>query len=202
MRLVHIFRSTTAFACVLLVGMASAKTYVFKPDPENLDNLDHYKFYSWGISWVKPQGEIITEAKLVIKNIYDWTVEEGDVLYTTLLDSPATGFKTFFDDQGGGDAWAGQGPKVGEFTDPYGGQARGHDLVYTFSNLGLVDDLEQMVTNDNKFGFGFDPDCHYFNDGAYLKVTTEVVPEPATMVALGTGIAALWRRRARNRASR
>lgn len=186
-------RLLTIGAALCAVGTANAAVYVFTPNPANLDNLDHYKFYSWGIDWQLPANEVIVEAELKIKNIYDW-IEEDDHLYTHLLDNPQLGFQTFTDDQGEGDNWDGDGPLIGVFSDPAGGQATGYNLVYKFSELGLIDDLNLAVA-DGRFGFGFDPDCHYFNDGAKFKITTAPVPEPASMIAIGVGIVGLSRRR-------
>ena len=42
------------------------------------------------------------------------------------------------------------------------------------------------------FGLGFDPDCHFFNDGITLTLTTAStvsgVPEPATFILFGFGL--------------
>ena len=38
--------------------------------------------------------------------------------------------------------------------------------------------------SDGNFGFGIDPDCHYYNDGITFNITTtHEAPEPATHVA-------------------
>lgn len=187
-------RLLITLAALGVVGAAHAGTYTFVPNPANLDNLDHFKYYSWGINWTKPQNEVIVEAVLKIKNIYDWQEEEGDHLYVHLLNNPAAGFTTFQDDEGGGDNWAGQGPVVGTWSDPHGGNPMNFDLVYKFSEVGLVDDLDNFVQN-GRFGFGFDPDCHYFNDGASFTITTQAVPEPVSLIAIGAGVLGLARRR-------
>jgi hypothetical protein len=42
------------------------------------------------------------------------------------------------------------------------------------------------------FGLGFDPDCHYYNCGVVLNITTSRVPDSgATMILLGAGLLAL-----------
>lgn len=178
-----------------VVSAANAETYTFSPNPSDLNDLDHYKYYTWGINFVLPANERIVEAELRIKNIWDWQVEE-DILYVHLLDNPPAGVRVYEDNQGGGDAFAGQGPLIGTWSDPNGGHPTGFDLVFKFSELQLIDELESFLGN-GRVGFGFDPDCHYFNDGVKFKITTEVVPEPASMAALAAGVVLFARRRRR-----
>ncbi len=183
-----------------LLGVAAAAhatDYTFTPNPANLNNLDHYKFSSWGIDFTLPQTQTITSATLTIHNIYNWIHEDNDHLYITLLNSSQKGFHEFTDDQTPGNAWAGQGMLIKDWHDPQGGAARGFDLVVDLKAAGALDMLNSQARL-NKIGLGFDADCHYFNSGAELKFSTSPVPEPATLATLGIGALGLIRRR-RNR---
>lgn len=46
--------------------------------------------------------------------------------------------------------------------------------------------------SDGVFGLGFDPDCHFYNNGITLTLTAtknvNVVPEPATLMLFGAGL--------------
>ncbi|MBS1701924.1 MAG: PEP-CTERM sorting domain-containing protein [Armatimonadetes bacterium] len=184
-------------AGVVTAGFASAGTYTFEPSNGNLSNLDHYYAYSWGIDFNVPQGETITGATLTIKNIWDWT-QENDILYVQMLDNPASGVKSFYDNQGGGNYFGGQGTAVGTWSDPVGGHSTNTNLTFDLGSLGLLNKLNQYAA-DGRFGFGFDPDCHYYNDGVKLTITTSSpVPEPASFATLGVGAFALLRRRKKN----
>jgi len=48
-------------------------------------------------------------------------------------------------------------------------------------------------TYDSTFGLGFDPDCHFYNDGVTLTIetATKPIPEPGTMLLFGSGLAGL-----------
>lgn len=196
---------SATFTCLTLLAAvpAGAGVYTFIPSPSaDLWDLDHYKAYKWGINWTAPQNQVVSNVVLTFKGIYDWTYEP-DVLYSTLLDNPSTGVTVYTDNQGNGNFFGGQGVNVGAWTDPYGDYAHRINLSYDFAQLGLLSTFQSYAA-DGRFGFGFDPDCHYFNSGLELKVftmdvptPTDPVPEPATMTMLGLGAAGLgyYRRR-------
>lgn len=52
--------------------------------------------------------------------------------------------------------------------------------------LGLLDTFKTYAA-DGRAGFGFDPDCHYWNEGVRFNVTTTAVPEPSSIVLILTG---------------
>lgn len=176
-------RPILAAGALFAAGAAMAGSYTFKPDPENLNGLDHYFAYEWGVKVSLPKNETITGAKLTIKNIYNWTPEEN-VLNIRMLDTSLVGVKEYYDDQGAGDFFAGKGVKVGTWTDTVGGNPRNFNLVYDLRQLGLLDTLNTYA-KDGQFGFTFDPDCHYWNEGVKLEITTAPVPEPGTLLLAG-----------------
>jgi hypothetical protein len=179
-------------AATVLAGAISASAIVFTPTPGDLGDLDHHNATTWGITWSVPAGETITGAKLTIKNIWDWQVE-NDKLFIHLLDDPKSGVNYIVDNTADNvisDYFSGQGVLLTSWTDPYGGAPRNFDLVYTFTSANLTTlrnylaDANPYGTGD--FGFGLDPDCHYYNNGVTFEITTTKtrVPDNGSTVFL------------------
>jgi hypothetical protein len=199
-----------AVACLAVSAQANTTVYTPQGSP-NLSNLPHGYYFTWGINFTVPTGEEICGAVLTYHNIYDWTCEANDNLATHLLDNPCSGVKGYYDTDNGTDQFLGQGVLVGNWNDPKGGRARNFDLVYDFKQLGLLDELmayantaqPSPVVNSrgrvtqswDNFGFGIDPDCHYYNCGVTFEITTcpkecppPNVPAPGAILLGGIGV--------------
>ncbi len=183
---------------LIVSTFASASFFEFNPRPNDLKELSHSEYFSWGINLALEPGEKIKAATLKFSNIRDWTEEEDDHLFIHLLDNPKKGSISYIDSHSAGDNFAGKGKLICDWSDPQGGSSRNFDLVIDLGILGFLDELNDYAATapENRhgnFGFGIDPDCHYYNNGVTFSITTEIpppnsnVPEPATMTILLAG---------------
>jgi len=182
-----------------MVGTVKANLYTLQPPPlpdHDLWDLDHYKYYAWKITSSQlnpPSDEIIIGAGLFLDNIENWD-NQPNSLYISLLSGNDLSFTgevfTGTDNASAGDDVLTDfdGVPLVTFQDlPDSPQ----DLMYYFT-AGDIDMLNAYA-GDGVFGIGFDPDCHYWNDGIVLAIQT--IPEPATCLLLGLGVLMAKRRK-------
>jgi len=172
----------TIILVFMLGGVTEAATYTFEPTPADLDDLDHSSYYTWGIDWNIPAGEIIVSASLSFDDIRNWNKKSND-LWVHLLDSATAGVTSDRDNQGGGDNFSGQGILLHHWQNL---PASAQDITYDFDPFEIAT-LNTYVTDGN-FGLGFDPDCHYYNNGITLNIETASVPIPTTILLLSSGL--------------
>jgi hypothetical protein len=209
---------------ICIVNAASAAVieynYTLRPpsdgggQPHDMYDLDHAKYYFWGMEWDVPSDQTIVGASLTFYNIWDWKIENDDSLKVDLIDSAtdsrvaakfggtrSRAWRTYLGALGRHDNALLQGTdnqttprrcrRVGyrleNWNDPEGGRARDFNLVVPIPGtlFGWL--------SDGNFGFGIDPDCHYYNDRIGLTIRTEHrVPDAgSTATLLGLAIAGI-----------
>ncbi len=204
---------------MLIYGSAFGGVYTFAPNPSNVYNLDHYYYYLWsidssGLEAATNSGEQITSATLTFQNIYNhdnynfdlWVYQLDYVGYSI----PAGGVYSIWDGTSTSDSIGSNYLNVGEkdllvHYDKYGSvDSEGvyssdtinslyegpSSVTYSFNTTDLANML--ALIDGGSFGIGFDPDCHFYNDGILLTVNTGIpgtpVPEPSTLLLLGMGL--------------
>ncbi len=194
------------FLALTLLSFGSAKlcaeVITFIPPVADMYDLDHNSAYTWRINSPSLVGKTILSAQLFIDNIRDWTIESNDVLYIRLLnDAKYSGIHTYTDNEASGDYNAKFGGiSLVTYNDllPYtAAQLASHatvDLTYNFTASQIA--TLMTYSGDGRFAMAFDPDCHYFNDGIKLTITTGLpppptIPEPGSLLLLGLGLLAI-----------
>ena len=180
---------------------AAVTTMSWQPNPVNLNDLDHHSVYTWRIDNINVNPATITSATISFSNIQNWD-SNYNVLHVHLLDTAkSSGVASFIDDPT-------DSSPVTDFTDDFS-NSRYHgdphwlvangtsdtflqdktfsdhptNYTYTFSGSDLTA-LEQYLAHGEDIALGFDPDCHYFNDGVTFTLNFTPVPEAATMIPI------------------
>jgi len=177
-----------------LSGIAGATT--FEWDLGDMYDLDHNYYYTWGEDdWGVPTGDTVVSASVTFNDIQNYDSSSND-LYLSLLDTALDGTTRRWDGSADGsyfESWAYTGTQITlEHWEDLPAYAQ--DITYSFdaSELGT---LVSYLENDSVFGLGFDPDCHFYNNGISFNIETTSggapVPEPTTMLLLGCGLAGL-----------
>ena len=214
----------------LLASVTLAGTTYWAPpdsnprDPSNINDLwdlDHTKVYVWEVSPLLGDGETILSASLSFNDINNWEAADNEMFIRLLSGSDIAGavadsvvsykmpglYEGSDGQATGDDALGDYGDLVGVYIDADGGNG-GASEDKTYHITGDLLAKMNVYASSGSFGIGFDPDCHYWNNGISLTINTRVdelgtfnshtIPAPGAILLGGIGVSFVgWLRRRR-----
>jgi len=105
-----------------------------------------------------------------------------------MMDNQPLGVSRHGDNSNPSDAFEGQGELFDHWVD-YNGEGTLDNLEYAASDLSIVPSTSDWC-QDGVLGFGFDPDCHYWNSGVRVVIIAE--PLTATHDTSWSGLKELY----------
>jgi hypothetical protein len=183
-----------------LATVSTIYEYNFTPgaNGNGLSDLNHDKYYKWGINWSLPQGQDLLDATFSVEKIKNWRTETN-YLYLHLLPDATAGVTSYGDNQNTFyDNFLNGGNLPNKHLHTWQNiPATYIPLTYAFDsdpndNGTEMAALATYVANGN-FGIGLDPDCYYSDSGMKFQIRTieygtPPVPEPLTIVGAMMGL--------------
>lgn len=190
---------TFVLLAVSCMQAAAISSYSYTPSVADLNDLDHHSAYTWRIDNININPATITGATITISHISNWD-PNPNILFTHLFDTAKySGVRSFTDATGTpvpdnqmidnfAGALLGSNPLIAAgtgntFLTSPSFTMTPTTFTYTFTAAQL-NALRAYIANGHDIAFGFDPDCHFFNNGVTFTMTVPEGGETAVLLAV------------------